>query len=276
MDVNTVAELFKAPACADINAYLKNAEDCSEVVAVPDGTKLVSTEAFHPGRLRRRGLAKTSSLFSLRDFVAVNAHPDCLITVDEKEMRVVAYLDYNTVNSAPGHCGFQVSYSPTITADFAEFSRKKNQHMSQQEFAEFFEDNLELLDTDDADGMKLTVLQAIVGIRNFTVKTDNLVTSEAQPYLSKQTSIDKLDAKSANGLLPGMMRFTCVPYLGFTSRTFQCRIRVHLAEKKPPEFSYKVIGYEKHVEEIGGEMADGVKAQLAGLGKIFQGTYNPN
>jgi uncharacterized protein YfdQ (DUF2303 family) len=114
--------------------------------------------------------------------------------------------------------------------------------------------------------------KAIAAVRAITVESARKVESVEQTLSAERTAFESIKADSKNQPLPGLIHFTCEPYLGFEGRTFALRVAVHPSEKSVT-LSLRMAQAEKHEEEIAAELAAKVGTELTGTAPVMLGTY---
>ncbi len=285
MDKESIDKLLQSGACTTLNASLKElldrSDDAAEALIIPDGFKVHSLEHLYPHRFFPRGTSITSNLPSFRQFVTDNGVANQLLTVDQEKMVSTAFLDYvekhGSGDKAQGHCRFRSIYQATRTADFNALLRYQREKMSQMQFADFIQDNRYCLTLEAEEGTGIPISQGIIAVRTFTVEKTSTSTHEQTQLTTQHSSLERLDASSKSVTTPVRFSFNCIPYIGFKPRTFEARVTLHIHDKLPPQFSYTVINYEKHVELIGEEFLEKIQGAFTDLGiTIFLGTFDPN
>ena len=149
--------------------------------------------------------------------------------------------------------------------------------MSQSETIDFIEDWSHLLNafktTSDGSSVDISIPKVISAIRK--VKIDSKSTTEVtQENFKAQTSrLDSVEASSDEGL-PDLITFSAIPYMGLSRRTFTLRLSI-LSGSSYPRLRLRIIGLEKHQEEIAQEFKALLTKEIGSNGKVTIGTFRP-
>ena len=247
----------------------------SAVVFLPSDFTQHDLEKFQQTRRRARGAMSTQSLQDFAAYVAAHAEEGASVFVDQAAMRATAVLNLGKP-AAPGHADNTAVFVPKKTAAYAALlaviRTDNGRSLTQTQLAEWMEDWSERIDC-ERDGDAIATPKAIAAVRAITVESARKVESVEQTLSAERTAFESIKADSKNQPLPGLIHFTCEPYLGFEGRTFALRVAVHPSEKSV-NLSLRMAQAEKHEEEIAAELAAKVGDALTGTPPVMLGTYS--
>lgn len=224
-------------------------DEFSASVALPDNYKIHSLEELQQCRNQYRATFTTKSGQSFSDYVA-NMLETATVVVSAEKMKAVTVFDAGTT-ALPGHCKHTAGVQLDRTPAFDALMKCSGERRSQKGMAEFIEDWAEHFDA----GYEGEVQGLAAIVRTMDVDHAKKFTSTVQNFSQKQTSIEKLEASSSAGELPGFLEFRCIPYPGLTDRAVKLRFSV-VTRSDSVEFLLKVIRPQELAEELGREFID--------------------
>jgi uncharacterized protein YfdQ (DUF2303 family) len=270
-----IALLSQAQSISAANEDVRGALESGAAVAfLPKEYMEHDLERFQSTRRRARGAMSTQSLQDFAAYVAAHAEEGASVFVDQAAMRATAVLNLGKP-AAPGHADNTAVFAPKKTAAYAALlsviRTDNGRSLTQTQLAEWMEDWSERIDC-ERDGDAIATPKAIAAVRAITVESARKVESVEQTLSAERTAFESIKADSKNQPLPGLIHFTCEPYLGFEGRTFALRVAVHPSEKSVT-LSLRMAQAEKHEEEIAAELAAKVGTELTGTAPVMLGTY---
>lgn len=245
---------------------------------LPDGMKIHNLEPFMKRRNTFRGLYKTRSI---RDFLhACDQHKTGACYINPDEMTAAVIFDIGN-EKAPGHCENRARLVMKATAAYLALDKIHSQRISQQDLAEFIEDWSDVISLAASNQIAMLSMEAVAAVRRVTVTTKQVGEHQVESFSQKKSGIEELDARSGEEDLPGFLYFSCVPYEGLNSYTFNFRISLVIENqgregvKAEPKFILRPIKMEETVEQMGDEMFNIIDAGLPDL-DCFLGEFNPD
>jgi len=249
------------------------------ILAVPNDIGITDLESKLPNRRRARGLMQTSTFDAFKGYVEAHREDGACIFVSENDMTASAVLNLGTPE-APGHADQRANLKliPTVAFNVLVTFTSALLHgrpKTQVEVAEFMEDWTDYFAFKSESGVYLSPASVIASIRRITIESAKKVETSAQQLSASQSTFDSIKATGAGDALPTGITFTCEPYRGLESRTFDLRLSV-IAGDKAPGFHLRMVTPERHTEEMANEFKDRVNGLFAGAMPVLVGEYTPS
>lgn len=112
---------------------------------IPNDCKLQDLSALvhHERPQRIKGTVRVSDALSFCDYYTLFSDPNSRVFADEGGARIVAVLDYHAAGegNAPRWCEHRVDLTLAVSREWGVWIGKSGARLSQQDFAEFLEDN---------------------------------------------------------------------------------------------------------------------------------------
>ena len=243
------------------------------VVALPDNYTERDFERFMAERRRQRGVMNTHIDADFATYVADGLETGARIFVDEQTMSATAVLNLGTPAN-PGHADNIAVLTSKQTAAYKALTAIANgQGHSQTAIAEFLEDWVAVitcLKNVGDDYKNLAAKTVISSIRAITIEGLTRVKSEEQSLSAARTTFESIAAKEDDAI-PTMIRFKCVPYVGFEEREFCMRLGI-LTDSKP-KLVLRIIKLEEHQEQMGQELATKLRTAIGSTPPVLLGKY---
>lgn len=271
LDKETLQALQTSSATVELASVIHSACEKNEPVGIPDNFRLHSLESHSPERFRARGTMETTDLYSFALYVGDRAQEGGSIFVDPAQMTATAVLNLGTRHK-PGHADDLAILRARQTAAYQALKQITGQPQSQGKMAEFLEDWADLVSCYD-DESSIKTSSAIAAVRKLTIEAMRKVESEDQSLSASKSTFESVSAKSTE-LIPKLVYFKCVPYMGLAERTFVMRFGIQTGGDKP-SILLRIIKSEEHDQEMAEEFCAKVSERFPvedGFG-ILIGTY---
>lgn len=231
--------------------------DPLSVLVVPDGYKPQSTEALIGGwrerPLRVKASVKMEHLDSFIEYVKLFAIAGQTRIFADSKGGMVAIVDYHTApsggveNGPPAHSAVpawaehRATYSPIVTPEWTRWMVKNKQRMDQAGFAEFLEENQEMvIDPKGAD--LLEMIQTLEGKNHIDCNSlIRLSNGKTKLDYSEEVSL-KGQVNNVPGSVdfPNLLTAGIVPFDGGAAYKVSCRLRYRIESRKLT-FWYEII-----------------------------------
>lgn len=277
MDESAILQLQQAETVKHITNAIRETNQRSAKVVLPPGFTLADAAPLHQNRLRQKGKMATNVVDSFVAYCSdtdTKENPACFIDADR--MAAITVFNYGN-NAAPGHADYTATLSLKATAEYAAVKAAVQvQRYAQRDLAHFLEEMANVVMPIDEEGSPYSLTTAISAIRKVEVNAQKQSTHEAGDMKAARSSLERVEAR-ATGLLvlPSILLFQFVPYVGLQSRTFRVRVVAHL-DGDNPSFGLRFIGHELIVQEMANEFVDLLKGKLTGIvPSVYVGAYAP-
>lgn len=243
------------------------------VVALPSDFTERDLEKYLKERRRQRGVMNTHIEGDFGVYVAAALETGARIFVNETEMSATAVLNLGTPEH-PGHAdNLAVLTCKKTAAYLALGANASGQAKTQVQIAEFLEDWSDLivcLKGAGPEAQAITNSKAIAAVRAITIEGLKRVRNEEQSLSANKTTLESITASSEEPI-PTLIRFKCVPYVGFAEREFSIRLGILTSDK--PALVLRVIKQEEHDEQMGNELAGKLRAAVGDIPPVLLGKY---
>lgn len=248
--------------------------------------KLVALEQYANHRQRFRGTFSTPLVADFSSYV--QEHPDVVegepvpVFIELKKLAATAIFNLRQDGEA-GHGDDRAVLTLEPTAPYKNLLAVADTRQGQRELAEFIEewapylqcfgeDYYGSLDPNTANAIASMPLGKVVAaIRGITVKERREAGTQVRNHGETRSVLEAIDAKGEGEYLPTVVVFTCVPYDGFAERRFELRVGVVTSD--PPKVALRLIGKERHDEELGEELKAKLNANLDEKADILIGAF---
>lgn len=265
-DQAAIKELTKAEA---ITAAAASVGPYRDAVALPSDYEVHDLEEHRDGRRRARGKMLTSSLTDFARY-AKNHNEAGEVFVDANAMAAVAVLNLGGGEFSAGHADNTATLALRKTAAYVALQAIANGGgFSQQKVAEFLEDWPAEIQCFNDQG-EVPQPRAIAAVRQITIEGLRKVESTEKQLAASKSAFESIQASSVEPL-PTRIYFTCIPYLGLTTRLFVLRLGVQTGDK--PAITLRIVNAELHQEQMGDELAALVRDAIGEDMPVAVGTY---
>jgi uncharacterized protein YfdQ (DUF2303 family) len=96
--------------------------------------------------------------------------------------------------------------------------------------------------------------KVVAAVRGITIKEKREAGTQVRNHGETRSVMEAIDAKGDGEFLPTVIVFTCNPFDGFEHRRFELRVGVITSD--PPKVALRLIGRERHEEELGLELKE--------------------
>jgi uncharacterized protein YfdQ (DUF2303 family) len=243
------------------------------IVMLPSDFQQHDLELHMPLRRRARGVMSTNVVADFSSYVKDHKHDGATIFVNGDNMSAVAVLNLGTPEK-PGHADDKAVLNTDRTAAYqAMRSIATGQPLRQVQVAEFMEDWTDHISCRNDDG-GIEVRHAIAAVRKLTIESMRKLESAEQQLSAERSTFESVKATSADPI-PTSITFKCEPHKGLAAREFSMRLGIVTTGDKP-SITLRIIKLEQHAEEMARELAELVKASIAGDVPVLIGGYTPS
>lgn len=274
LDTTAIKELQKAAAIQEVNSAsskaiqsaLENGE--KPIVFLPDNFTSMDLEKFLAGRVRYRAAVKTNSIPAFVSYMidGVGTHGHCFIDVDS--MTAKGFLNLGDRQEA-GHADDTAELKLKKTSEFQALLKLAGDQTNQLELAHWIEDWAPHLKFSDADGVELTVKEAVTAIRKITINQKASAEHSAEDFRASKSAFEQIEA-NMEGKRPEQFTFTCIPFEGLEEHTFSCRISV-LTTGEKISLRIRIRRLDAELECVGQAFSDLLNDELGDRFKTYLG-----
>jgi uncharacterized protein YfdQ (DUF2303 family) len=251
---------------------------------VRNDEKVVDLEQYALFRRRFRGTYATPLIDDFAHYVSSGENPPVGVPVfiDLEHLGATAIFNLRE-NGQPGHGDNRATLSLERSAPYRNLLKIADGKHAQRTVAEFIEewapylqafgeDYFSAIDPSTASTIAAMPLGKVVAaIRGITVKEKREAGYQERNFGQTRSVLEAIDAKGDGEHLPTVLVFECVPYEGFAPRRFELRLNVLTSD--PPLVSLRLIGKERHDEELGQELRTKLVAQLGDKAIVRIGSF---
>lgn len=233
--------------------------------------KLVNLEEHGAAPVRHRAEFRTSKLAAFIGYaIAASADEDRVanVFVDPDTMSASAFFDLGSA-SAPQFSNNRAVLGMRKTAEFVALNKVHELKLSQKQAADFAIDWAQNMVFIGPSGEELSHAKALDAFRSITVQTKAETHNEERDTGRTRSSFEEQEAKS-KGVLPAGLIFTAAPYLGLDERDINVRITIN-TEGDKPTVTFRIVGLEKLMEDLGQELSDKLTDALNGHAVVTVG-----
>lgn len=235
---------------------------------VPEGYKLASLEQYESAPSRFRGAFSSSSLANFAEYV--NAEDEARVFVNIDDMDAEAFFDLGTAQ-APGHAEHRAVLTLKQTAPYRAALAAHERSHGQKDLAHWIEDWHHCIEGEATSGATLSAKQLANAVRRIEIKASSERTHEDGDWNASRSGLDALDA-SAGTDTPAFIRFTCLPYEGLKTRTFDLRVSL-MTDGDKPKIKLRIMGLEGIQEEMATEFKEVLESHLEEHATLLLGNF---
>lgn len=247
LDTNTDKAIEAASRALLVDGKAEN------LAALPDHFTVHDLEKYLPSRRRARGKMETQVINDFAEYVITHKEPGASVFIDVDAMKAVGVLNLGTTE-APGHADDKATFTGKQTAAYkAMLAVANGMSVSQVKAAEFLEDWTACIACKHEE-QDIPVPKAIAAVREITIEGLRKIGNTEAQLSASRTTFEEVKA-SGKEQIPTLIDFTCVPYVGLSSRTFQLRLGIQTGGDKPT-LTLRIVKQEEHQEQMGRELAN--------------------
>lgn len=241
-------------------------------ILAPGGASVTSLEHLMDAPARLRQVYKTERIPDFVKYVATHAHElDSTVYVAPTGDSAEAIIDHGNV-SAPEWGQHRAKLALVKTREFQALEALCAQPRSQQELIDYLEDwardgVVECL----VNGEEVSASAAIAAVRRVDLKATAQATHTQDNFAASRTAIEQVEARGADGALPGHIKLMAPMYVGTAQRDIFARIGVREGKDGKPAFSIRVMQLDKLVEEVAREVEQTMIESLRDECAVFIG-----
>lgn len=228
----------------------------TSIAALPEDFNVHNLEQYQLLRNRPRGVMTTTAIDNFAAYIGAQRVDGATVFISD-DIDATAILNLGTV-AAPGHADNIAKLAPVKTAAFKALLAIDGVNMNQRQTAEFLEDWTENVTC--MNSAEISIGKAIAAVRKLSIEAIRKSESTVQNLSESRSAFESVEASSSDPL-PEFVYFKCTPYHGLQERTFVLRFSV-LTSSDKPLIVLRIRQLQTHIEEMGNELADKVKAAL--------------
>lgn len=247
MDKSAIQQIQETGSAKEFLAQLAQAG--FPVAALPESFSVHDLEQFMPTRNQFRGVMKTANI---DEFVKYHEEyllegTQCFINADNMVAKTIFDLGTHVV---PGHCKHQAVLDLKTTSLFSALLNINEAKKNQKALAEWIEDYADNLQVFTSSGEVIDTAVASAAIRNMKFEMKAGRESTVDDFSQHQSEYESMAVRTKEEFpMPAVFKFTCVPYLGLSERTFEMRMSTIGNEI----LLLRIKKLEQHLEEMGEE-----------------------
>lgn len=245
------------------------------VAALPQDFTMRDLEQFQSERRRPRGLMSTTNIDAFLLYSRDHAESGATIFVDAERMQASCVLNLGT-NQQPGHTDNRANLSLEKTAAYKaltgiETPAELGTGHTQLRLAEFLEDWAPHIECFN-DSKKISAAAAAAAVKKMTIEQATKALSEEGVLGNTRSAFEEVQSVTGGDVLPSLIYFTCMPYVGLAERLFVMRVGVITSGSKPV-MTLRIIKREEHAQEMAVEFVSVIDRGLEALAKSDVGTF---
>lgn len=253
MDKSAIEQIQQSQTAEAMRSTINELGLTTPLVAVPDDFKIQDLERYLDGRTRYRGKMSTVSISAFVEFCKHHDTDGARCFIDSEDMDATTVFNLGT-EDAPGHADFSAFVRLKKTAEFQALLSVNGDQLSQKRLAEWMEDWKDHIQPYSGEGEPIEIVRAIAAVRRLEINASRKEEHEAQDFRASKSALESIEAKSDLGM-PAGFRFTCVPYQGLDTRSFEVRLSI-LTGGDAPKLVARVRRLEQQEEQMGQEFLD--------------------
>lgn len=272
MDGSAIKELERMACLGLSNKQLKS--NGVDAVVVYSGCQISDLEHYREHMRYQRGVFKTHYIEAFSEYVVGN-HNNTRprIFINDTSWSATAFMDFGTTEK-PGHRKHKAVLNLQQTAEYSAlrtFVEAAHSTKTQREFSEFLSDwrhCIKCYETEDSEE-PLDIKSSIIAIKNMKLSHTTESNSLIGNFSVEQSGMEKLDAQSRTGVVPGLFVFKAVPYHGLSEFDFTVRVVIPLTpgvdKDAKPRFSFQFVRHADLVEDMAIEFSSRVEKEFSSL-----------
>lgn len=267
IDQTAINRLLDLGASINSNSALP-----SDAILVPPNYTLVSTEKFQSDPSRFRRTFTTPRLSNFLRYVEKHSNSASALFIADDVSKVVAVLNHGSETNplwGDNKAVLALEHTPEVKALLGACKR----NLSQQEFIDFIEDWTQrgVIQPLDADGVLIPSQTAIAALRRIKIEAKGSTTVEQGPMRAARSSMEEIEAKGADDMLPYALRLVGSVYPETSARTVVARISI-LTSADKPQFLLRVLEWDWHLAELAKEIEEHITLNLPTQVQVFVGS----
>ncbi len=228
-------------------------------IVMPQGCTLVDLEKFMDAPARKRGVFRTVRIDDFCIYVDHEKTNDTAIFVAPDGKKTVAVIDYGN-HSFPQWGDHRATLTLKETPEFEALQALCKRELSQRDIIEWIEDWSATI-TPHINGSEITPLAAITALRKVKIDQKASATVTDQNFQAARSTMEMIEASSADGPLPNGLDLTCNIYESTALRTIRTRLAMKTGGDKP-YFTLRIIAIEIHMRDIANEIHGRIKSKF--------------
>ena len=245
---------------------------------IPKDYSLTDLEKYAQKRFRFRGSLSTTDTDSFAAYVTRAGSPDpesrtsiAQVFIDPANFTATAFFNLGDAKD-PGHADWRASLSLVKTAAYEGLLGANGETFNQLELVEFIEDWAHIMGATQGDE-PMSIPKLIAAVRRMKIKEGSETKTQVDQYAASQSRLDQVSAESDEGL-PSFITFTCEPYHGLPSRTFQLRMSI-LTSGQTPALKLRIVGFEAQKEAMLDDFSSLLRSHLPEGTATYVGKFSP-
>lgn len=240
---------------------------------IPSGNKLQSLESLQGNPYRMRQRYTTERIPDFVRYVNENALVDSTVTyVSPDGASAHAIIDHGT-HDEPEWGDHTADLALVKTTAYQALETLCAYPRKQQDLIDYLEDwgkpgYVECL----VNGDPIATSTAIAAIRRVEIGAKATSTHEQGDFRASRTAMEEIEAKAAEGSMPGHIRLFSPVYVGTEEREIYIRIGITPIDDKPA-FRLRIMQVETMQEAIAKEVEDRLRTELHTC-QVYIGTVN--
>lgn len=222
---------------------IKSIHTDSEIIFVPDHINIKTLDAFRDNPKRIQIYKFFNSLGSFNQYVMdFKTESSVIFCSPENNELFTCLFDYHTKDN-PSWCTHSAGFNLIYTDRWNRLIHNNGKKLSQRNFANFIEDNSELIAEPNVTGL----LEEIKGVQ---LKSDIFASSNITNASERHTNNGKYEVTT---LKTELIKFSVCPARFSQTYTVNARLYVFIdtSEHKPKiEFKYSLINHEESQEHM--------------------------
>lgn len=247
MDKSAIEKIQESTTQKQIFEFLTQNPTDAPTVIIPQDFQIKSLEPYMAKRDNYRFTFKTENI---KDFIQYGidfdqAGASCF--VDSSGMIAKTVFDLGTLEE-PLHQEHKAYLSLDKTAAFSKLLSMNGAKLSQRQASDFIEDWDREIIIRSTNGEYMNAKEAAASLRDLTIESARKINTKVDDYSESMSTMEKVEAKNKH-LLPGEIKFGCVPYLHLEEQSFVIRVSL-ITSGDTPQLSFRIIKLESIKEEI--------------------------
>ncbi|MBE0454866.1 MAG: DUF2303 family protein [Roseovarius sp.] len=240
---------------------------------IPSGNKLQNLESLMHNPCRMRQRYTTERIPDFVRYVNENVCEGSTVTyVSPDGASAHAIIDHGT-HQDPEWGDHTADLALVKTTAYQALEKLCAQPRKQQDLIDYLEDwgkpgFVECL----VNGQPVAASVAIAAIRRVEINAKASTTHEQNDFRASRTAMEEIEAKAAEGSMPGHIRLYSPVYVGTEERVIYIRIGITPIDDKPA-FRLRIMQVETMQEAIAREVEERLQAELHTC-QVYIGTVN--
>lgn len=253
MDQAAIQQIQKTANMVKMNEELQKTKTKNPVFLAPTEFKIFNLEQHMEFRTSYRFNFDTTNIDDFIKYAEeyITLGSKCFVNADRMTAKSIFDLGTEGLAKHQNHTG---DLTLKKLSDFQALLNVDQMKLSQKEAGNFLEDYADNIQAYTKDGAEMANSLAAQSLYDMTIEQARTVKSQVSNFGESLSAMEKIEAKNQDKLIAGF-NFLCEPYMGLKARTFKVRLSI-LTGSDVPKISLKIIGLEKHQEEMSEEFRD--------------------